>query len=493
MNAVSGAEAVWIGVDLGTQGVRALVVTDSGKVAGTGSRPLTGHRDGPRHEQNPEDWWTAMAAACREALRDVPPEAVQGVAVDGTSGTILLTDDGGRPLTPALMYDDTRAAGYVQRVDEAGGEVWRKLGYQRMQPAWALPKLLWLLENHPRGGARLAHQADFVNRRLTGHPVAADLSNALKTGADLIAEAWPVDVFDALGVPADLLPSLERSGTPLGTVCAPAAEATGIPAGTPVIAGATDGCAAQLGTGRLTAGSWNSVLGTTLVLKGVTDDLVHDPFGVVYSHKAPDGRWLPGGASSTGAGAIARGFPGRDLADLDRRAAAREPATALTYPLVPEGERFPFLAPDARGFRLGGTGDEADDFAAVLQGVGYLERLCFDHLDLLGAPTGGDLTLTGGAARSDYWCQLRADILGRPVVLPRQAEPALGAAVLAAAPGRDVAEAAGRMVAVRTVIDPRPDRAGVFDAPYLRLVGELERRGWLPAETAEHARERTAR
>ncbi|TDD66160.1 carbohydrate kinase [Actinomadura darangshiensis] len=486
-------EDVWVGIDLGTQSVRALVVTASGDVAGAGTRALTGRRDGPRHEQDPEDWWTAVSAACREALRDVPPEAVQAVAVDGTSGTILLTDDDGRPLTAALMYDDTRAAEYVEQVNDAGGEVWRKLGYQRMQPAWALPKLLWLLEDHGGDGARLAHQADFVNRRLTGHAVAADLSNALKTGADLVAEAWPGEAFDALGVPADVLPPLERSGTPLGTVCARAADATGIPAGTPVIAGATDGCAAQLGTGRLAVGSWNSVLGTTLVLKGVTDDLVHDPFGVVYSHKAPDGRWLPGGASSTGAGAISRDFPGRDLADLDRRAAGHEPAAALAYPLVPAGERFPFLAPDARGFRLDGTGDEADDFAAVLQGVGYLERLCFDHLDLLGAPTGGDLTLTGGAARSEYWCRLRADILGRPVVLPRQAEPALGAAVLAASPGRDVAEVAGRMVAVRTVIDPRPGRTGVFDGPYLRLVGELERRGWLPAETAAHARERTSR
>lgn len=486
-------EAVWVGVDLGTQSVRALAVTATGDVAGAGSRALTGRRDGPRHEQDPEDWWTAVGAACREALRDVPAPAVQAVAVDATSGTILLTDDGGRPLTPALMYDDTRAADHVQRVNEAGGEVWRSLGYQRMQPAWALPKLLWLLEHHPHEGARLAHQADFVNRRLTGHPVAADLSNALKTGADLVAEDWPADVLDALGVPAGLLPPLERSGTPLGTVCAAAAEATGLPEGTPVVAGATDGCAAQLGTGRLTVGSWNSVLGTTLVLKGVSDGLVQDPFGVVYSHKAPDGRWLPGGASSTGAGAISRDFPGRDLADLDRRAARHEPAAALAYPLVPAGERFPFLAPDARGFRLDGTGDEADDFAAVLQGVGYLERLCFDHLDLLGAPTGGDLTLTGGAARSRYWCQLRADILGRPVVLPRQAEPALGAAVLAAAPGRDIAETAGRMVAVRAVIDPRSEKTGVFDAPYLRLVGELERRGWLPAETAAHARERTSR
>ncbi|MEU6751475.1 FGGY family carbohydrate kinase [Spirillospora sp. NPDC046719] len=488
-------EPVWVGIDLGTQSVRALAVTASGEVAGSGTAPLSGRRDGPRHEQDPELWWTAVTAACREALRDVPAGAVRAVAVDGTSGTVLLTDRDGRPLTPALMYDDTRAAGAVEKIDEAGGEVWRRLGYQRMQPAWALPKLLWLLENTPGlpDGARLAHQADFVNRRLTGRPVAADLSNALKTGADLVAEAWPLDVLDALGVPAELLPELERSGTPLGTVGADAAAATGLPEGTPVIAGATDGCAAQLGTGRLTAGSWNSVLGTTLVLKGVTDDLVHDPFGVVYSHKAPDGRWLPGGASSTGAGALTRDYPGRDLAGLDRRAAEREPAAALTYPLVGAGERFPFVAPDARGFTLGATGDEADAYAAVLQGVAFIERLCFDHLDLLGAPTGGDLTLTGGAAKSRYWCQLRADVLGRPVVLPRQAEPALGAAVLAASAGRDVAEVASRMVAVAATVDPRPGSTGRFGDAYLRMVGELEKRGWLPAPTADHARERTAR
>ncbi|MFB9840721.1 FGGY-family carbohydrate kinase, partial [Actinoallomurus acaciae] len=104
--------------------------------------------------------------------------------------------------------------------------------------------------------------------------------------------------------------------------------------------------------------------------------------------------------------------------------------------LVSRGERFPFAAPDAEGFLLGSTGDEADDYAALLQGVAYLERLCFDHLDLLGAPVDGDLTFTGGAARSEYWCRLRAQVLGRPVILPADPEPALGAAVLAASPGR---------------------------------------------------------
>ena len=485
------AADVWVGLDLGTQSVRALAVTADGTVTGTGSRPLRGRRDGPRHEQDPDDWWRAVAGACREALCDVDPAAVRGVAVDATSGTVLLVDRDGTPLTPGLMYDDTRAAAEVDRVNEAGATVWRELGYQRMQPAWALPKLLWLLREHPaQAGTRLAHQSDVVTSRLVGAPVATDLSNALKTGAHLIHETWPADVFDALGVPAEILPPLVRPGTQIGVVGAAAAEETGLHAGTPVVAGATDGCAAQLGAGVLRPGSWNSVLGTTLVLKGVSRELVRDPSGAVYSHKAPDGGWLPGGASSTGAGAISRDFPGADLDDLNRRAAEHEPSGALAYPLVSTGERFPFVAPQAQGFVLGTPADDGDRFAGVLQGVAFVERLCFDHLDLLGAPLDGDLVLTGGATRSTYWNQLRADVLGRPVTLPITAEPALGMAVLAAAPGRDAAEVATGMVRVREVVEPRPGRG--FAEPYVRFVDELQRRGWLPAETARHAKERAS-
>ncbi len=105
--------------------------------------------------------------------------------------------------------------------------------------------------------------------------------------------------------------------------------------------------------------------------------------------RLPTENWLPGGASSTGAGFISRDFAGRDLDELGRAAASREPAAALAYPLVSAGERFPFVAPGAHGFVLGGDGSEADRFAAGLQGVGYVERLCFDYLDLLGAPLGG--------------------------------------------------------------------------------------------------------
>ncbi len=483
---------VWLGLDVGTQSARALAVTASGEVVGAGTQPLTSHRSGVRHEQDPEAWWRAIAAASSEAMQTVSAAAVHGVAVDATSGTLLLVDRKGSPLTQGLMYDDTRAAGLVDRVNGAGERVWAELGYGRMQPSWALPKLLWLLEEYPQlpRGARLAHQSDFVNRRLAGREVPSDLSNALKTGAHLVEERWPAEVMAALGVPADLLPELVRSGTVIGEVSRAAAAATGIPPGTPVVAGMTDGCAAQLGAGALRPGCWNSVLGTTLVVKGVAHELIHDPLGAVYSHRAPNGDWLPGGASSTGAGLIARDFAGRDLDELGRAASAHEPAAMLAYPLVSAGERFPFVAPAAQGFELGGDGSEAGRFAAILQGVGYVERLCYDYLDLLGAPIDGDLVLTGGATRSEYWCQLRADILGRPVALPENSEPALGMAVLAASVGRDAADVAAEMVRIRVTIDPRPGSGERFAAAYVRLADELERRGWLGTALAAHARER---
>lgn len=482
--------SLWAGVDVGTQSVRALVADDAGVVLGTGTEPLTSMRDGVRHEQDPASWWTAAGGALRSALRDVDASRVRGVAVDATSGTILIADRAGTPISPALMYDDTRAAAEVDRVDEAGAALWTRLGYRRMQPSWALPKLLWLLREHGRPGARLVHQADHVTSRLAGHRVAADSSHALKTGYDLVDGRWPGDVLDALGVPAEVLPEVVLPGTGIGTVCAEAAAETGLPEGAAVVAGMTDGCAAQLGAGALRVGAWNSVLGTTLVLKGVTEELLADPTGVVYSHRSPDGGWLPGGASSSGAGVLTRLFPGRDLAALDAAAAAHEPASVVAYPLVSHGERFPFVAPDAEPFVCGRPDGEADHYAAVLQGVAFVERLCFDHLDRLGAPVDGPLSLTGGATRSRYWCQLRADVLGRPVRLPDNAEPALGMAVLAAASGGSVAETAGRMVRVRETVDPRPDAAGRFAAAYLRLVDELAGRGWLDLVVAAHARER---
>ena len=489
------SDEVWLGLDLGTQSARVIAVGGDGQLIGAASRPLVSHRDGTRHEQDPRQWWDALAGAARAATAQVPPAAIQGAALCATSGTILLTDDDGEPLTPGLMYDDTRAAEEAVLVNRVGAERWEALGYSQMQPSWALPKLLWLLREHGGSrGARLAHQPDVVTRRLIGTRVAADSSHALKTGYDVLAEEWPAEVLAGLEIDEAVMPAVTRSGNRLGTVCAAAAAQTGIPAGTPLFAGMTDGCAAQLGAGALSPGSWNTVLGTTLVVKGVTSQPVRDPAGIVYSHRSPDGDWLPGGASSAGAGILSKHFSGRDLDDLDRRAGDREPATVIAYPLVSRGERFPFSAADAEPFVTGSPVDEVDFYAALLQGVAFVERLVFDYLDLLGAATDGDLTLTGGGARSPYWSQLRADVLGRTVRLPRQAEAGLGMAVLAraSATGRSLADAGAAMVHVEREIDPRPGRLERFRDPYARFVDELQNRGWLDAAVADHTRRRAA-
>ncbi|GAA2271846.1 FGGY-family carbohydrate kinase [Streptomyces hawaiiensis] len=482
------AGAGWLGVDLGTQSVRVMLVTADGTVLGSGSAPLTGRRDGVRHEQDPLRWWAALCDASRAALRTAPPGLpIGGLAVCGTSGTVLLTDGSGRPVGPALMYDDGRAKTEAARAREAGLAV---------QDTWALPKALWLLGEYGGTSLRLTHQPDLIVSRLTGEPPPADSSHALKTGYDLERDRWPEAALAELGVPDGLFPDVVRPGTRLGEVGPGAADATGIPAGTPVFAGMTDGCAAQIASGALRPGSWNSVLGTTLVLKGAARDPVRDPTGVVYNHRAPDGTWLPGGASSVGAGALAARFPEADPAEMDAPAMAFEPSSVIAYPLVSPGERFPFRAPRATPFVLGDPTEDADLWAALLQGVGFTERLCLDYLHHLGAPLDGPLTFTGGGARSPYWNQLRADILGRPARVPEQTEPALGMAALAVygASGTGVlADVTERMVRVRTVVEPRPGRTEAFAEPYARLVDALRDRGWLPGPVAAHAHGRLNR
>jgi len=481
----SSSSPIFLGLDLGTQSVRAMAVSATGEMLGLGVQPLTSRRDGPRHEQEPDEWWHATAAACRAALADLPRERICGVAVDATSGTILLIDDAGRALTTGLMYDDARAVNESKRATEGGASTWAALGYQRMQATWGLPKLLWLRRERPElftTTSRLAHQSDFINRRLAGEPVATDSSNALKTGCDPRIEDWPREIFAALDVPPEVLPPVVRSGARLGSVCAAVAAETSIPEGTAIFAGMTDGCAAQIGAGALSVGSWNSVLGTTLVLKGVAPTLLKDPLGVVYSHRSPDGHWLPGGASSVGAGVLAQQFPGRDLDALSAQAAESGPANAIAYPLAGHGERFPFHAPDAEGFLLGKPRDQLDHYAALLQGVAFIERLCFAHLERIGAPTDGDLLLTGGGAKSRAWCQLRADILGHNVKIPENAEAAFGMAILAAAEGRSIADTAASMVRIRETLDPQPERTRQFAEPYQRLVTEFVRRGWLASD-----------
>jgi D-ribulokinase len=477
-----------IGIDLGTQSVRVTLLEEDGTVADSGDAPLSSVRvDGIRHEQDPEAWWETVGEAARKVTGDLGNREVEGLAICSTSGTILLADADGRPLTPAIMYNDGRAADEAKVVQSVGEEVWSALGYQ-MKSSFALPRLLWLLRSGAgEGASRMLHQADFIGSRLAGEPVATDWSHALKTGYDLVNERWPEKVLERLEIPVDLLPPVVRPGTQIGEVGRLAAEHTGIPAGTPIRAGMTDSCAAQIAAGALEEGRWNSVLGTTLALKGVTLKLLHDPSGVVYCHRHPDEGWLPGGASSTGAGIISEMFPDGDLERLNELAEQRGPSTAVFYPLASKGERFPFGRPDAQSFWVGKPEDEADCFRAVLEGVAFVERLCYAHLESLGAKVLGPISTTGGGAKSRFWSQLRADVLRAPVVVPRSSEGSVGMAILARAGDGSVAEAASKMSQAEWRFEPG-DQNGELAENFERLTSAFVERGYISEEFARRAR-----
>ncbi|NKQ57093.1 carbohydrate kinase [Amycolatopsis sp. K13G38] len=458
-----------VGIDVATAGVRAFAVADDGRVLARASESLPApvrSEDGCS-EQDASTWWPAVESVVRQVSEGL---SVQAVAVSATSGTIVAVDERGEPVSPALMYDDRRGAPYNTKAAELGGERWRALGMS-VSPTAALGRIAWLHSAFP-DAAGIVHTPDLICARLTGAAVATDWSHALKSGYDPRAGEWAFEVFDALGVPRSWLPEVVAPTAALGEVSRPVA---GLPAGCRVVAGMTDGCAGQLATGAVLPGTFAGILGTTYVLKGVTEQLVPDPSGAMYSHRHPDGWWLPGGASNTGG----EGVTG-DLARLDELA-ARGPAKVVAYPLARSGERFPFVTPDARGFVLGTPADEGELHRARLEGVAFVERLALEHLRGLGVEVRGPLLAAGGGSKSPLWIKIRATVTGLGLRASPRAETAYGAALLAAAaitPG-GLAEVSARLPEGGTVVDPDPTETEALEESYQRFVAELRGRGWL--------------
>lgn len=489
-----GGGQIFVGVDLATASARVTCSSTSGVVLATADAPLPApsRSDAGTSEQDAASWWPATRRALREATGKLGAarHRISALCISATSGTVALADRQGNPLGPALMYDDRRASAQAAAAQRAGAQRWRDLGLS-ISPSFSLAKVGWMAEHGLlKEPARICHASDLLLWQLAGEPTPTDWSHALKTGYDPLRCEWAVEALEALGVDTTRLPEVKPPTTVVGEVATAVAAATGLPAGTQLVLGMTDSCAAQLACGVAQTGQFVTVLGTTLVLKGVQEGLFLDPTGAVYSHRHPDGQWLPGGASNTGGEALSV-FAHERYAELEAAAAARGPAETVRYPLMRAGERFPFVASGAHFFELGSPADEVEAFRSCLEGVAFLERLAYDHLRQMGMTITGPITSAGGGSRSRVWSKVRATVLGCTLRTVAHADTSFGACVLAAAGTAfpDVAAATAAMVQERSTVEPARGEAEALLLSYGRFVDGLATRGWIDSELAAIARQ----
>ncbi len=475
------------GLDVGTSGAKALAVGPKGEVL---ARAEVRFKKPPyipapgRSEQDAEQWWDASRACLRQLSDQVRDERMVAVVIDSTSGTIVPVDGQGKPLLPAMMYNDDRASGLEWEVQKAAKDLSDRLGYS-FPSVFSLVKLVWLRKERPdvlKATYKFLHAADFLVGRLTRNFDSTDTSNALKSGVDLISGTWPSLIEDRLGLSLSKFPKVFRPGEKIGEVSTTASEETGLRVGTPVIAGATDGTASFLASGTKALGDWNLNLGTTLAIRGISDRLIRDPKGRLYCHRHPEGYWLPGGASNVGGEVLLQKFGEKRLSDLDGASLTHLPTRLLVYPLIRKGERMPFVSSRAEGFVLGQADSEPEFYAGYLEGIAMVTAWSIEEARALGADTGGAYFLSGGGGRGEVLGRLMASALGKSLVNPREPEAAMGSALLAAGwawYGGSVSAAQAHMVQRGKVFEPMEAMFEPLQDKLEDLKKECQQRGYL--------------
>lgn len=470
--------AVVIGVDVGTSGVRALAATAEGEVLADARATLSERpSDGMVHEQDTHDWWSAVCQTLREVLSTLSDPSVRpaGLAVTSTSGSLVLADSAGQPVRPAILYDDARGGALANDLN-------RRLSTEQLNSSYSLAKILWVRQHEPSVWERAAyvlHPADWLTGKLTGQFGIADYSNALKLGYDQEREKWS-EAIEVAGIPGAMLPRVVRPGQQVGTISNQASVETGLPAGTPVLAGASDGLASLIGSGAKDAGDANTTLGTTLVWKALT--LSKPQLGAgMYCHHHPSNLWAPGAASNTGPGSLRPDDPTLDPAELDRRAAAHLPTAVQCYLLGSRGERFPFLNLAAQSFVEGAPAGPDEWYAAQLQSLTCVERWGYERLEACGVTVGEKVFSAGSAAASPILSQLRANVLQRVVIRCSTPTASFGAAILAAGEtlyGGDLSAAMRSMTRISTSHQPEPGTRERFEAVYRLFRAACTARGY---------------
>ncbi|MEN8169160.1 MAG: FGGY-family carbohydrate kinase [Pseudomonadota bacterium] len=418
-------KTTFIGIDLGTSGVRAIAIDTAGKVQAEASTPLPEPlRNGSAIEQAPKLWWQAVEAVLDEITEQLDSASIHAIAVDGTSGTVLLSDEHNKPLTMGLMYNDGRAVEQTQRISELAPRESAAHG-----TGSGLAKLLWLLEHDGKNALRAHIQADWVASLLSGKPGICDVNNALKLGYDPVTRNWP-EWMEQLKLSTGLLPKVVPAGQVIGPIRPELAERWGLSGETVIVSGTTDSTAAFIASGASQPGEAVTALGSTLVLKVIAEQPVFAPEYGVYSHPFGD-RWLVGGASNSGGAVLRQHFTDEQIARLSLQLKPELP-TGLNYtPLPSPGERFPINDPQLEPILTPRPDDDVQFFQGLLEGIARIEKAGYDRLADLGAPYPVSVRSNGAGAVNAAWTRIRGQMLGVEMLPATHTEAAYGSALLA--------------------------------------------------------------
>ncbi len=438
---------MFLGVDVGTGGTRAILVDRDGRVVASESAEHAAMQSAEIGwaEQDPHDWWRAAQIAIRGVVKWAVNEGrvVESVGLTGQMHGCVMLDGDGKVLRPALIWCDQRTQPQCDWLTET-------IGYERLieltcnpaLPNFTLTKLLWVREHQPAIFARIRHvlcPKDYVRFRLTGE-YSMDMQEASGTLLlDVTHRRWSSEVAEAAGIPIAWLPRLFEGPEVCARVTEDAHSATGLAAGTPVVAGSGDQGAGAVGMGILEPGSVSATIGTSGVVFASTATPTKDPRGRLHTfcHAAP-GLWHVMGVTN-GAGLSLRYVrdtfaPDRTYDELTALAATvRAGSDGMFWLPYLFGERTPHLDPSARAAFVGISASHTlgHFVRAVLEGVAFSLKDSFTLFAELGIPV-ESIRLGGGGARGSLWRQIQADVYNHPVELLEAEEGgAFGAALLA--------------------------------------------------------------
>ena len=467
-----------LGIDVSTTATKAVLVDGDGKVVGIGVAEYP--YDTPRplwSEQDPALWWTGTIAAIRSVLAStgIDGGAIDAVGLTGQMHGAVLLDAADEVLRPAILWNDQRTAAECDAIRAAvGPERLVAITGNDALTGFTAPKLVWVRDHEPDVWARVAHillPKDLVRLRLTGVHALDKADGAGTLLFDLAARDWSGEVLDALRIQRAWLPPTFEGPEPTGAISVSAAAATGLRAGTPVVAGGGDQSANAVGVGVVDPGTIALSLGTSGVIFAATDRPIFEPAGRVHAfcHALPD-RWHLMSVMLSAAGSL-RWFrdtlaPGVPFGELAAEA-ADVPAGSDGLLFLPylTGERSPHPDPLARAGFIGLTvrHERRHLTRAVLEGVAFGLRDGLDLMTAAGMPAPAAIRASGGGIASPLWRQILADVLEAEIATVDTTEgAAYGSAVLAAVAAgwfERVQDATERWVTPTTAATPGPDTA----------------------------------